>query len=137
MSLRSILNTVEKSHKEDPVFMWETQEDELQKVLIRKLSEALMYAGVWRGLEAEPLVEPLFMGEDHPMVIEHAITNARDRLVACGALTDELRDAIEHVLNFSQHKQDLIQQRRDEIKGTALESADKLRQMFESVGAVG
>ena len=130
MSLRNTLNTVEKSHKEDPVFMWEMQEDEFQKLVIRKLSEALMAAGVWRGLEAEPLVEPMFMGEKHPAVVEHAIMNARDRLAACDALTDELRDAVEHALNFSQHRQELLQQRREEIKGTVLESADRLCQLF-------
>lgn len=112
--LRDDLDAAIECSTDYPAFMWEQAENKLVKRLAGELCNAMMKSCCWRGLDAEPLADILFMGEDHPAVIEEAFTGARAKLETKGALTEELKEALEHSLDFLRNKANYLEARQAE-----------------------
>ena len=111
--------------------LWEAAENNLVRKLCLDLVDALMKASLWQEAEKEPLVEVLAMHEDHPLIVHDAIANACDRLSEKGLLTDDLKDARDHVFDFATNKQAKLAARRTQHTARDNEIDDLMRRLRE------
>ena len=130
-TLKECLDSAIDCSKTAPAGLWEAVENNLVKKLCLDLADALMKASLWQEAEKEPLVEVLAMHEDHPLLVHDAIADACDRLNKKGLLTDDLKDARDHVFEFSANKQAKLAARRAVQNDSDNEIDDLMRRLRE------
>lgn len=134
-TFRQLLDATIASSQHDPAALWESMEDTLAKRLCSELMGAMLAAGIWRGLDEESLADIVYLGETHPTFMQETISDARDRLLSKNALTADLKEACEHVLDFSIHRQEKLESRRAEHKDCPeYAEVDKLMRKLRAYG---
>ena len=111
--------------------MIEHAESLLQHDVVLAVYVALLKSGPTAGLDREPL-GAVMAGESHPSCVKDALADARKRLEARDALTQELVEAIDHVIEFLTNRRAIIT-RCKEIEKSSPGMADIERLMQKLV----
>lgn len=132
-TLRDFIDTAVECGAEWTIEMWERAEEALLYRTAHALFDALREAKLYTCPTHEPVVEILF-DERHPAAVKYAFEDAAKRLTEKGAYDGDLKEAVEHCLNFIQNKRELVAARERDIQVKAAASAMHLIKMFTDAG---